>query len=130
MIYTQGISIDGDYYDIPLVKMKRTADVLDKYAKRVESGDLKREVIGTYYNYQLDIGEVEDAELYDRLFDKLAEPVEFHDFELPAKGGVTAFRGYVSSVSDEVKAIRAHGDIEYTSLTCKFISKKPTRVPA
>ena len=122
MIYTQGITIDGEYYDVPLTKMKRTADVLDKYAKRVESGDLKREVLGVYYNYQLEFGDIEDEELYDRLFEHLTR-------ELPARGGVTSFRGYISSVSDEVKTIRRYGEVYYTSLTAKFTSKKPTRTP-
>ena len=36
MIYTQGITIDGEYYDVPLAKMKRTADVLDKYARELK----------------------------------------------------------------------------------------------
>lgn len=129
MIYTQGITIDGEYYDVPLTKMKRTADVLDKYAKRVESGDLKREVLGVYYNYQLEFGDIEDEELYDRLFEHLTRPEEYHDFELPARGGVTSFRGYISSVSDEVKTIRRYGEVYYTSLTAKFTSKKPTRTP-
>ena len=31
------------------VGVKRTADFLDKYATRVESGDLQRELIGVYY---------------------------------------------------------------------------------
>ncbi len=32
MEYTQGIRIDGIYFDVPLVSIKRTADFLDKYA--------------------------------------------------------------------------------------------------
>ena len=53
MKFTQGISIDGILYDIPLVSIKRTADFLDKYAERTEDEELKRELIGVYYNYQM-----------------------------------------------------------------------------
>ena len=58
--YTQGITIDGVEFLIPLLSIKRTADALDKYAERTEDGDLKREVIGVYYNYQLSVGTVDD----------------------------------------------------------------------
>ena len=46
-------SIDGEEFNIPLVALKRESAVLDKYATRTEGGDLKREIIGVYYNYTL-----------------------------------------------------------------------------
>ena len=49
MTYTQGIEIDGVYFDVPFLSIKRTADFLDKYAERTEDGDLKRELIGVYF---------------------------------------------------------------------------------
>ena len=36
MLYTQGIYIDGMYFDVPLVSVKREAKVLDKFAEREE----------------------------------------------------------------------------------------------
>lgn len=126
--YTQGIIIDGTSYDIPLISIKRSADVLDKYAERTEDGDLKREVLGVYFNYQLSIGTVEDDDLYERLFDKLTEPVDFHDFVLPTTKGSYAFRGYISSVSDEIEKIY-DDTAKFKGLTCKFTAKKPARIP-
>ena len=98
MEYTQGIRIDGIYFDVPLVSIKRTADFLDKYAERTEDGDLKRELIGVYFNYQMSFGTIDNDELYEKLWDKLTEPVEFHDFSLPTVKGAYSFRGYVSGV--------------------------------
>lgn len=126
MDYTQGIQIDGILFDIPLVSIKRTADVLDKYANRTEDGDLKREIIGVYFNYQMSVGIVENQALYDALWDKLTEPTEFHEITLPTSNGTYTFTGYISSVSDEYRKITDSG-ATFQGLTCKFTSKKPTR---
>lgn len=126
--YTQGISIDGIYFDVPLVSIKRKADFLDKYAERTEDGDLKRELIGVYYNYQITFGVINDDVTYDALYDKLTEPVEYHDFIIPTTGGVFQFRGYISGISDQIQKIKST-TAKFTGLQCKFTAKKPFRVP-
>lgn len=123
---TQGIAIDGIEFNIPLVSVKRTADVLDKYAERSEDGDLKREILGVYYNYQLSVGTIDDDIMYEKLWDKLTEPVEFHDFLLPTTGGTYSFRGYISSVSDEIEKVYSD-TAKFKGLTCKFTAKSPAR---
>lgn len=128
MEYTQGIRIDGIYFDVPLVSIKRTADFLDKYAERTEDGDLKRELIGVYFNYQMSFGTIDNDELYEKLWDKLTEPVEFHDFSLPTVKGTYSFRGYVSGVSDEIEKILS-STAKMKVLQCKFTAKKPARKP-
>lgn len=126
--YTQGIRIDGTYYDVPLISIKRTADFLDKYAERTEDGDLKRELIGVYFNYQMSFGTIDNDALYGSLFDKLTEPVEFHDFSLPTLSGTYSFRGYVSSVSDEIEKVMSNTS-KFKGLQCKFTAKEPARKP-
>lgn len=126
--YTQGIRIDGVFYDVPLVSMKRTADFLDKYAERTEDGDFKRGLIGVYFNYQMSFGTIDDDDLYEALWNKLTEPVEFHDFSLPTVKGVYSFRGYISGVSDEVEKMFSD-TAKFKGLQCKFIAKKPARRP-
>ena len=52
-IWSDFLTIDGERYDIPVfVGVKRSADFLDKYANRTDNGDLKRELIGVYFNYK------------------------------------------------------------------------------
>ena len=46
MEYNQGLIIDGTTYDIPFVKADVTFDFLEKYAERVETGEIKLETIG------------------------------------------------------------------------------------
>ena len=128
--FTRGISIDGIYFDVPLVSLKRSADVLDKYAERTEDGVLHREIIGVYYNYTLNIG-TSDAfgqNSYDALWDKLTEPVEFHEISLPTSKGTYTFTAYISSVSDEYMKIYKE-DASFKNLTCKFTAKEPARRP-
>lgn len=129
MTYTQGIYIDGAYFDVPLVAVKRNADFLDKYAEREEeTGDLLRELIGVYLNYTLSFGTIDDDNLYERLFNKLTEPVEFHDFTLPSTKGSYSFGGYISSVSDEMEKIM-DDTVKFKGLTCKYTAKAPWRTP-
>ena len=129
MLYTQGIYIDGMYFDVPLVSVKREAKVLDKYAEREEdTGDLLRELIGVYLNYTMNFGTIDDDDLYERLFDKLTEPVAFHDVTLPSTKKLYLFRCYVSSVSDEMEKI-LDDTVKFKGLTCKYIAKAPWRTP-
>lgn len=126
MDFTQGIKIDNIYFDIPMVSLKRNADVLDKYANRTEDGDLKREIIGVYYNFTLTVGVVENPALYQSLWDKLTEPTEFHTVELPDINGVYRFTAYISSVSDEYMKVKSNS-ASFQGLTAKFTAKSPAR---
>lgn len=129
MLYTQGIYIDGMYFDVPLVSVKREAKVLDKFAEREEeSGDMLRELLGVYLNYTMNFGTIDDDDLYERLFDKLTEPVAFHDVTLPSTKKSYSFRCYVSSVSDEMEKI-LDDTVKFKGLTCKYIAKAPWRTP-
>jgi len=127
--YKQGISIDGIVYDIPLISIKRTAEFLDKYAQRTEDGDMKRGLIGVYFNYDMAFGTIDDDDVYEALWDKLTEPVEYHDFTLPTTKGAYSFRGYISTVSDEMSTVESD-TVKFKGLACKFIAKKPARKPA
>lgn len=128
MTFTQGIKIDDKYFDVPMVSIKRTADFLDKYAERTEDGDLKRELIGVYFNYQMSFGTVDDDATYKALWEKLTEPVEFHDFDIPTVSGRYTFRGYISGVSDEIEKVLSD-TAKFKGLQCKFTAKNPARTP-
>lgn len=129
MLYTQGIYIDGMYFDVPLVSVKREAKVLDKFAEREEeSGDMLRELLGVYLNYTMNFGTIDDDDLYESLFDKLTEPVAFHDVTLPSTKKSYTFKCYVSSVSDEMEKIM-DDTVKFKGLTCKYIAKAPWRTP-
>lgn len=130
MKFEKGIKVDDIHFDIPMVSLKRNADFLDKYAERTEDGDMQRELIGVYYNYTLTVGTSSnfgDTD-YDAFWEKMTEPVEFHQISIPTKNGYYTFIGYISSVSDEYKKI-LNDKAEFTGFTCKFIAKSPARTP-
>ena len=120
------IVIDGKEYEVPIAELKRRADILDKYAHRSEDGNLHREVIGTYYNYELKIGVQYNKELYNELFEVLSAPVDSHMVIMPNDG--IQFEGYFSSISDTVLRIEDDGTL-YNGLSCKFTATKPRRIP-
>lgn len=119
--------IDGIGYKIDVLSVKRTADFLDKYAERTENGDLERELIGVYFNYKLQLGPGIDRTEYARLWDKLTEPVEFHEVTVPDEDGDYTFTAYFSNVTDEL--LRKVAEKNYwKNLTVNFIAKKPARI--
>ena len=119
--------IDGIGYKIDVLSVKRTADFLDKYAERTENGDLERELIGVYFNYTLQLGPGIDRTEYARLWDKLTEPVEFHEVTVPDEDGDYTFTAYFSNVADEL--LRKVAEKNYwKNLTVNFIAKKPARI--
>ncbi len=130
MRFEKGIIVDGTYFDIPLVSLKRRAEFLDKFAERVETGDLERELIGVYYNFDLTVGTSSDFgdTDYNFFWDFMTAPVEFRDFSLPVKNGYYNFRGYISSVSDEYEKI-LDDDAVFKGFTCKMTAKTPARTP-
>lgn len=119
--------IDGIGYKIDVLSVKRTADFLDKYAERTENGDLERELIGVYFNYKLQLGPGIDRTEYARLWDKLTEPVEFHEVTVPDEDGDYTFTAYFPNVADEL--LRKVAEKNYwKNLTVNFIAKKPARI--
>ena len=119
--------IDGIGSKIDVLSVKRTADFLDKYAERTENGDLERELIGVYFNYKLQLGPGVDRAEYARMWDKLTEPVEFHEVTVPDEDGDYTFTAYFSNVADEL--LRKVAEKNYwKNLTVNFIAKKPARI--
>lgn len=118
------IEIDGIKYDVPVTGIKRTADFLDKFATRTESGDLQRELIGVYFNYQLQFGSTIDTEEYAKLWNKLTEAEEFHTVTVPDESGDYTFTAYFAGVGDELRKKTAAKNY-WRNLTVNFIAKSP-----
>jgi len=121
------LSIDGEIYNIKVkTGVKRNADFLDKYAKRTDDGDLKRELIGVYFNYREIKFERQTDENYDeynRLYDKLTEAEEFHTIVIAGE----YFTAYFSNVSDNMYLYK-NGRPYFKDLQVNFTAKMPARV--
>ena len=123
-IWNDFITIDGENYNIKVyANVKRNADFLDRYAKRLSDGDLSRKLIGVYFNYKSIKFEKQTDENYSeykRLFNKLTECKEFHDIKI----GNFSFKAYFSGVSDSMYKFK-DGKEYYKDLTVDFTAKKP-----
>lgn len=120
------ITIDGISYDVNIVSCKRSADVLDKSAERTADGKLHRQVLGVYYNYKLQFAYGANTSVYNALFAKLTEPVEFHTVIIP--GGYT-FSAYIASVNDDMVQVDDSGTAYYRNLSASFIAEQPALTP-
>lgn len=122
------IVIDGTTFDIPILSMRRKGDFLDKYAERTQDGVLHRELIGVYFNYEIQFGSSVDVSEYADLWNKLTEPVEFHTVQVPDEDGTHTFTAYFSNVSDEFRRQKGAQNF-WKSLTVNFIARSPARTP-
>lgn len=116
--------IDGVEYKVPIVDLQRKGDILDLVANRTEDGVLHREVIGTYYNYTLTIGVVNDQALYDNLWWVLTTPVASHQVQLP--GQPEPFEGYFGSCKDNIILITEDGQ-KAKGLSFNLVATRPSR---
>ena len=123
------IIIDGITYDIPVAAIRRKAEMLDKYAERTEDGKLKRELIGVYFNYELQLGRTTNTTEYASLWTKLTEAVEFHEVTVPDEDAAPfTFTAYFAGVSDELRKETAAKTF-WQNLTVNFIAQEPAIVP-
>lgn len=121
------ITIDSVSYDIPILSIKRKAEFLDKYAERTEDGVLHRELIGVYFNYELQFGRTTDVAEYALLWNKLTEVEEFHEVSVPdfdGNGNQYTFTAYFSNVSDELRRETSAATF-WKNLTVNFIAQSP-----
>lgn len=126
--WSKFIIIDGQRYNIKVKNgIKRTADFLDRYAVRTEDGNLNRSLIGVFFNYSnIRFEKQTDANYdeYNRLYNKLTEPAEFHTINI----GGFQFTAYFNSISDEIYYYDADTEKAYFSnLIVNFTAKQPAR---
>jgi len=124
------LTIDSTTYNVNIKVINRRAEALDKYAERTEDGVLHRELIGWYYNFDVECGmSIRNVNDYAALFLKLTEPVEFHTITMPAPSGYETFDCYFAGVRDEVRKW-IEGNTEYfRNLSFAVIAKSPARTP-
>lgn len=122
------IIIDNQYFDVHIIDLERSADFVDKYAERAKNNaELKRELIGVFFNYNLKIGVVKDMDTYNKLYNLLSKPIEFHTVTLPGSNGDYTFKAYVSGLKDKCMLARDGNNVFY-ELTVRFIAKSPARI--
>lgn len=122
--------VDGVEYNVfvPSGGIKRSGKVLDgDKAGRVQTGRMERDIIGTYYNYamQIDASRL-DVASYDALYQVLSAPVDYHNIVVPYGQGTLSFRAYVANVDDELISIDGSRK-RWGNLSFNFIAMEPQR---
>ena len=124
MANSKYIIIDNVEYQVPILELKRKGDILDLTANRTEDGVLHRDVIGTFYNYTLNIGECKDKALYEQLWYVLTAPVASHMIELPHDH--IQFEGYFGSCQDNIFFVTSEG-YRAKGFSCNLVATRPAR---
>lgn len=124
------ITMDGvEYPNIHVVSLKRSFQVLDgENAGRVMTGEMDRDIIGTYYNYscEIDASLAERAE-YDAFYEAISAPVDSHSIAMPYAQSAIVFDAYVTNGDDELLGMWDGN--EWGSLNFNFIAMAPYRRP-
>lgn len=118
------IIIDGTTFNIPIIRMRGAADMLDKYAERTSDGVLHRELIGVYDNYEIEFASTySNPQAYSDLWFKLTEPTPWHTVVFPTIFGSRAIKGYFANTSHEVLK-QKDGTTYWKSLATSFVSRE------
>ena len=124
------VSIDGKYYNItvPEKGIKRSFSVLDTdESGRSTSGDMIRDIIGTYYNYTIMFETKKlNRDEYDELYEVLSAPVDYHVITVPYGQTVLTFNAYVTKGDDTLQHIDGIGN-DWSGLSIDFIATSPQR---
>lgn len=121
--------IDGSSYDVEIVSLKRKFSVLDgDKAGRAADGSMMRNIIGTYYNYSMQINtERLSRSDYDSLYEILSAPVDSHTVVLPYGRITLTQKMYVTGGEDDLR-IDNNGNI-WDNLSIEFVAMTPKRKP-
>lgn len=124
------VAVDGRIYKVGFSGLRRLGSIVDgENAGRVLSGAMKRDIIGTYYNYELSasplLGELAE---YDAFYEVLSAPVDSHLVEVPYAQGTLKYRAYITNLSDNLVKARP-GLNRWKGLTVNFIAMEPQRRP-
>lgn len=124
-------TVDGvEYRNIHVLSVKRSFAVLDgENAGRTMDGAMQRDVIGTYYNYAMEIDPLDsDPAEYDALYEVLSAPENSHEVTFPYGRGVLTFQAYVANGEDELFDAAGSGN-RWDSLSINFVAMRPQRRP-
>ena len=124
-------SIDGKEYNVtvPAGGIQRSFSVLDTdKSGRSQSGDMIRDIIGTYYNYSIEINtKMLNYDEYDQLYEIISSPTEYHILTVPYGQTTLTFKAYVTSGSDSFNVKEKDGKIRWKGLKLNFIAMSPQR---
>ncbi len=135
-------TIDGVDLRVMVTGLKRSFAVTDsEHSGRLQNYEMFRDVIGTFYNYTLNVEPDPDYRAdYDTFYGIISAPTPFHDVVFPYGQETLAFKAYVTSGDDDYKGEKRYAIYgipdspviqtnKYSGLSVQFIAKSPQRRP-
>lgn len=125
-------SVDGvEYPGVNVISLERTFAVMDgENAGRTMDGAMRRDIIGTYYNYNMELAsDYSDLSEYDKLYEVLSAPVDSHTIIVPYAQETLEFQAYVANGTDNLLHKRPAFN-KWNDLTVNFVAMKPQRRPS
>lgn len=124
-------TLDGRSFNVVVTSLQRKASVLDgQSAGRVLSGRMERDIIGTYYNYSIELDTASMSVTdYDALYEALTAPVKSHTLVAPYGQGTISFEAYVTGADDTLKIMTPAKNL-WGDLRINFVAMEPKRYPA
>lgn len=127
---TTGITIDGTEYNIRIKyeTLKRAFEIDEGQNSGISiDGTMIRDIIGTRYNYQIDIEpDPADPTDYDAFYQLISEPVASHEVTFPYGQETITFNAAIQSGSD-IYFGNIGGSNRWSGLTIVFQAFEPQR---
>ncbi len=97
------ITIDGESFDVGIIKITRKARVDKKELGTTLDGKLHYQSLGTYYDYVVTFNTRRyNVSEYDRLYEVLTSPEAEHDVTLPYGQGSISGKYSISTSNDSI----------------------------
>ena len=106
---TTGITIDGIEYNIRIKyeTLRRAFEINEgQNSGTALDGTMIRDIIGTRYNYQIDIEpDPADPSDYDAFYDLISSPVSYHEVSFPYGQETITFNAAIQSGEDVYRGV-------------------------
>ena len=121
-------TMDGVDYDVFVTKLERSFEVSDSDSSgRTKDWKMHRDVVGTFYNYTMDIQMHNfNMEQYAAFYQAISAPVAEHSMTFPYNGESLTFNAYCTKGKDQLKIVGSTRI--WSGLSVNFIAMEPQRV--
>ena len=125
------LKMDGvTYRTLHVMKLTRNFSILDgENAGRLQNGAMVRDIVGTYYNFSMEIDpDAASRQDYDSFYEAISAPVDSHTLEVPYGQTTLVFEAYVTNGSDELSYMEDSAN-RWENLSINFVAMEPQRLP-
>ena len=121
------IKIDNETFDVGLVKITRKSSISKESLGTTLDGRKHYNINGTYYDYDVTFNtRAMNVVDYDRLYELITEPVEYHTVILPYGQSTITFIAHTKASTDSI-IFNYTGKRKWGGFTVTFESLEPQR---